>query len=74
MRGGFSVHDDIEEGPFQKAELRADGGIDQSGPEQPRTEKKVRNCPNCPDRHEVEVVTEPGWERMVYCPRTGVMG
>lgn len=42
-----------------------------SGTEQPRTEKRVRDCPHCPDRHEVEVVTEPGWERMVYCSRTG---
>lgn len=38
------------------------------------TKKKVRNCPHCRDRHEVEVVTEPGYERVVFCPRTGDMG
>ena len=35
------------------------------------TEKKKRNCPHCKEWHEVEKVVEPGYERVVLCPRTG---
>jgi hypothetical protein len=45
-------------------------GIDRS----PQTEFRERECPHCHERHEVQVVTEPGHERVVYCPRTGVAG
>lgn len=37
------------------------------------TETEVRDCPHCSERHEVEVVVGRGWERLVYCPRTGTM-
>lgn len=40
----------------------------------PQTKKTERSCPHCREYHEVSVVVEPGWERIVYCPRTGCMG
>lgn len=39
----------------------------------PGTEKIKLDCPHCGETHEVEVVTEPGWERMIFCPRLGVV-
>lgn len=56
-------------------QLRADGGEPRtSGDEHPRTEWRERECPHCHEWHEVSVVVSPGWERVVYCPRTGVAG
>ena len=40
----------------------------------PETEMQTRECPHCYEHHEVQVVVEPGWERIVYCPRAGVAG
>lgn len=44
------------------------------GSERPRTTTVTRTCPHCRDWHAVETVTEPGWERLVFCNRTGVVG
>jgi uncharacterized Zn finger protein len=40
----------------------------------PRTAKREDRCPHCGKWHTFEVVTEPGWEAVVYCDRTGVVG
>lgn len=38
------------------------------------TEMRKMECPHCKDFHEVEVVVEPGYERIVFCPKTGDAG
>lgn len=45
-----------------------------SDTENPQTTKTRQRCPHCDEWHTIEKVTEPGWERQIYCPRTGVLG
>lgn len=39
----------------------------------PKTKETDRRCPHCGEWHTVAMVVEPGWERMVYCKRTGTV-